>query len=95
MSYYRHRYKLEKMCGDLNDTLPLSTNNYNQEVIEISDDDEGTYYGSDFSLNEDSSDDSIQILCEIRPESLNLQNLHVPKTISRAIILELLEEMIQ
>ena len=43
LSYYRHRYKLEKMSGDLNDTLPLSTNNYNQEVIEISDDDEGTY----------------------------------------------------
>ena len=82
------------MSGDLNDTLPLSTNNYNQEVIEISDDDEGTYYGSDFSLNEDSSGDSIEILCEIRPESLNLEDLHVSKTICKGIILELLEEMI-
>ena len=94
MSYYRHRYKLEKMSGDLNDTLPLSTNNYNQEVIEISDDDEGTYYGSDISLNEDSSGDSIEILCEIRPESLNLEDLHVSKTICKGILLELLEEMI-
>ena len=94
MSYYRHRYKLEKMSGDLNDTLPLSTNNYNQEVIEISDDDEGTYYGSDFSLNEDSSGDSIEILCEIRPESLNIQDLHVSKTMCKAILLEILEEMI-
>ena len=80
------------MSGDLNDTLPLSTNNYNQEVIEISDDDEGTYYGSDFSLNEDSSDDSIQILCEIKPDS-NSQNLQAPKTICRAILLELLQKM--
>ena len=82
------------MSGDLNDTLPLSTNNYNQEVIEISDDDEGTYYGSDFSLNEDSSGDSIEILCEIRPESLNLEDLQVSKRICKGIILELLEEMI-
>ena len=83
------------MSGDLNDTLPLSTNNYNQEVIEILDDDEETYYGSDFSVNEDSSGDSIQILCEIKPESLNLQNLQAPKMICRAIILEPLQEMIQ
>ena len=93
MSYYRHRYKLEKMCGDLNDTLPLSTNNYNQEVIEISDDDEGTYYGSDVCLNEDCSGDSIEILCKIRWESLNLEDLHVSKTICKGILLELLEEM--
>ena len=37
-------------------------NNYNQEVIEISDDEEQTYYGSDFSISEDSDDDSIQFL---------------------------------
>ena len=81
------------MSGDLNDTLPLSTNNYNQEVIEISDDDEGTYYGSDICLNEDSSGDSIEILCKIRRESLNLEDLHVSKTICKGILLELLEEM--
>ena len=82
------------MSGDLNDTLPLSTNNYNQEVIEISDDDEGTYYGSDFSPYEGSSGDSIEIVCEIRLESLNIQNLHVSKTMYKAILLEILEEMI-
>ena len=37
-------------------------NNYNQEVIEISDDEEQTYYGSDFSISEDSDDDSIQFI---------------------------------
>ena len=40
--------------------------NYNQEVIEISDDEEQTYYGSDFSISEDSDDDSSQFLCEIK-----------------------------
>ena len=82
------------MSDDLNDTLPLSTNNYNQEVIEISDDDKGTYYGSDFSTYEGSSGDSIEIVCEMRLESLNIQNLHVSKTMCKAILLEILEEMI-
>ena len=36
--------------------------NYNQEVIEISDDEEQTYYGSDFFISEDSDDDSIQFI---------------------------------
>ena len=68
--------------------------NYNQEVIEISDDEEQTYYGSDFSISEDSDDDSIQFLCEIKPDS-NSQNLQAPKTICRAILLELLQKMIE
>ena len=67
--------------------------NYNHEVIEISDDEEQTYYGSDFSISEDSDDDSIQFLCEIKPNS-NLQNSQAPKTICRAILLELLQKMI-
>ena len=70
-------------------------NNYNQEVIEISDDKEQTYYGSDFSISEDSDDDSIQFLCEIKPENSNSQNLQAPKTICRAILLELLQKMIE
>ncbi len=37
-------------------------NNYNQEVIEISDDEEQTYYGSEFSISQDSDDDSIQFI---------------------------------
>ena len=68
--------------------------NYNQEVIEISDDEEQTYYGSDFSISEDSNDDSIQFLCEIKPDS-NSQNLQAPKTICRTILLELLQKMIE
>ena len=68
--------------------------NYNQEVIEISDDEEQTYYGSDFSISEDSDDDSIQFLYEIKPDS-NSQNLQAPKTICRAILLELLQKMIE
>ena len=68
--------------------------NYNQEVIEISDDEEQTYYRSDFSISEDSDDDSIQFLCEIKPDS-NSQNLQAPKTICRTILLELLEKMIE
>ena len=69
--------------------------NYNQEVIEISDDEEQTYYGSDFSISEDSDDDSIQFLCEIKPKNSNSQNLQAPKTICRAILLELLQKMIE
>ena len=68
--------------------------NYNQEVIEISDDEEQTYYRSDFSISEDSDDDSIQFLCEIKPDS-NSQNLQAPKTICRTILLELLQKMIE
>ena len=68
--------------------------NYNQEVIEISDDEEQTYYGSDFSISEDSDDNSIQFLCEIKPNS-NSQNSQAPNTICRAILLELLQKMIE
>ena len=66
--------------------------NYNQEVIEISDDEEQTYYGSDFSISEDSDDDSIQFICEINPNSMS-QNLQAPKTICRDILLEILQKM--
>ena len=68
-------------------------NNYNQEVIEISDDEEQTYYGSDFSISENSGDDSIQFISEIKPNS-TLQNLQAPKTICRDILLEILQKMI-
>ena len=79
----------------LNDTLPLTTENTNQEVIEISDD-EKTYYGSDFSFSEDSEGSSIQLQCEIiNLENSNSQYLEVPNIICRAILLELLEEMIE
>ena len=66
--------------------------NYNQEVIEISDDEEQTYYGSDFSISEDSDDDLIQFICEIKPNSTS-QNLQAPKTICRDILLEILQKM--
>ena len=68
--------------------------NYNQEVIEISDDEEQTYYGSDFSISEDSDDDSIQFICEIKPNS-TLKNLQAPKTICKDILLEILQKMTQ
>ena len=83
------------MTTSLNDTLPLSTENYNVNVIEISDD-EKTYYGSNFSISEDSDDSSIQFLCEIiNLESSNSQNLQAPNTICRAILLELLQGVIE
>ena len=66
--------------------------NYNQEVIEISDNEEQTYYGSDFSISEDSDDDSIQFICEIKP-NLTLKNLQAPKTICRDILQEILQKM--
>ena len=79
----------------LNDTLPLTTENTNEEVIEISDD-EKTYYGSDFSFSEDSEGSSIQLLCEIiNLDNSNSQYLKTPNIICRAILLELLEEMIK
>ena len=83
------------MSTNLNDTLPLSTDNYNENIIEISDD-ERTYYESHFSISENSDDSSIQFLCEIiNLESSNSQNLQAPNTICRAILLELLQEMIE
>ena len=83
------------MSTNLNDNIPLSTDNYNENVIEISDD-EKTYYGSDFSISEDSEDSSIQFLCEIiNLENSNSQNLQAPNMICRAILLELLQEMIE
>ena len=83
------------MTTSLNDTLPLTTENTNEEVIEILDD-EKTYYGSDFSFSEDSEDSSIQFLCEIiNLENSNSQNLQAPNMICRAILLELLQEMIE
>ena len=66
--------------------------NYNQEVIEILDDKEQTYYGSDFSISEDWDDDLIQFICEIKPNS-TLKNLQAPKTIRRDILLEILQKM--
>ncbi len=78
------------MSTNLNDTLPLSTEHYNKNVIEISDD-EKTYYGSDFSISEDSEDGSIQFLCEIiNLENSNSQDVQAPNIICRDILLELL-----
>ena len=79
----------------LDDTLPLTTENSNENFIELSDD-EKTYYGSDFSFSEDSEGSSIQLLCEIiNLENSNSQYLEAPNIICRAILLELLEEMIK
>ena len=81
------------MTKKIDDTLPKI---YNKEIIEISDDDEPTYYGSDFSINEDSDDDSIQFICEIiNPKNSTSRNSQAPKNICRAILLELLQEMIE
>ena len=80
---------------NLNDTLPLTAENSNEKVIELSDD-EKTYYGSDFSFSKDSESSSIQLLCEIiNLENSNSQYLEAPNIICRAILLELLEEMIK
>ena len=62
------------------------------KVIEISDDKEQTYYGSDFSISEDSVDDSIQFISKIKPNSI-LKNLRPPKTICRDILLEIIQKM--
>ena len=70
---------------NLNDTLPLTTENSNEKVIELLDD-EKTYYGSDFSFSENSEDSSIQLLYEIiNLENSNSQFLEAPHTICRAI----------
>ena len=83
------------MSTNLNDTLPLSTDNYNENIVEISDD-ERTYRGSDISISESSDDSSIQFLCEIiNLENSNSQNLQARKTLCRAILLELLQKMIE
>ena len=68
----------------LDDTLPLPS------------DDEKTYYGSDLSFSEESEEDSIQLLYEI----INLENSRslyseAPNTICKAILLDLLEEIIK
>ena len=79
----------------LNDTLPLTTENSNKKVIELSDD-EKTYYGSDLSFSEESEGGSIQLLCEIiNLENSNSQYSEAPNIICKAILLELLEEMIK
>ena len=59
------------------------------DTIEISDDDEPTYYGSDFSFSEDSDGESIQFICEIENSS------QASKIICRAIVLELLQKLIK
>ena len=79
----------------LNDTLPLTLENSNEEIIELSDD-EKTYYGSDISFSEDSKGSSVHLLCEIiNLESSNSQILVAPNIIFRAILLELIEESIE
>ena len=82
---YRQTYNSEKMTTtSLDDTLPLPS------------DDEKTYYGSDLSFSEESEEGSIQLLYEI----INLENSRslyseAPNTICKAILLDLLEEIIK
>ena len=71
---------------NLNDTLPLTTENSNEKVIELSDD-ENTYYGSDFSFSENSEGSSIKLLYEIiNLENSNSQFLEARNIICRAIL---------
>ena len=66
------------------------------DTIEISDDDETTYYGSDFSISEDSDNESIQFICEIiKPKNSTSRNTQASRNICRAIILELLQKLIE
>ena len=79
----------------LDDTLPLTTEISNKTFIELSDD-EKTYYGSDLSFSEESEGGSIQLLYEI----INLENSRslyseAPNIICKAILLDLLEEIIK
>ena len=61
------------------------------DTIEISDDDdEPTYYGSDFSFSEDSDNDSVQIICEIENSSQRSK-----ENFCKAIVLELLQKIDQ
>ena len=61
------------------------------DTIEISDDDdEPTYYGSDFSFSGDSDNDSVQIICEIENSSQGSK-----ENICKAIVLELLQKIDQ
>ena len=82
---YRQTYNSEKMTTtSLDDTLPLLS------------DDEKTYYGSDLSFSEESEEGSIQLLYEI----INLENSRslyseAPNIICKAILLDLLEEIIK
>ena len=79
----------------LDDTLPLTTEISNKNFIELSDD-EKTYYGSDLSFSEESEGGSIQLLCEIiNLENSKSQYLEAPNIICKAILLELLEEIIK
>ena len=79
----------------LDDTLPLTTEISNKNFIELSDD-EKTYYGSDLSFSEESEGGSIQLLCEIiNLENSNSQYSEAPNIICKAILLELLEEIIK
>ena len=79
----------------LDDSLPLTTEISNKNFIELSDD-EKTYYGSDLSFSEESEGGSIQLLCEIiNLENSKSQYSEAPNIICKAILLELLEEIIK
>ena len=96
MSPYRQTYNSENMTTtSLDDTLPLTTEISNKNFIELSDD-EKTYYGSDLSFSEESEGGSIQLLCEIiNLENSKSQYSEAPNIICKAILLELLEEIIK
>ena len=51
---------------------------------------EPTYYGSDFSFSGNSDNDSVQIICEIENSSQGSK-----ENICKAIVLELLQKMDQ
>ena len=80
----------------LDDTLPLTFENFDEEIVEFSDE-ERTYYGSDISFSGDSKGSSIQILYEIiNLEGSNLWILEAPNIkLCRTILLEILEENIE
>ena len=61
------------------------------DTIEISDEDEQTYYGSDFSISGE-SDEEIQLICGIENPKNSTQ---ASRNICRAIILELLQKMVE
>ena len=61
------------------------------DTIEISDDDdEPTYYGSDFSFSGDLDNDLVQIICEIENSSQGSK-----ENICKAIALEFLQKIDQ
>ena len=71
----------------------MTTTSLDDTLLLLSDD-EKTFYGPDLSYSEESEEDSVQLLYEV----INLENSRslypvAPKTICKAILLDLLEEI--